>query len=370
MEVLDTLKQKFKRNRKKMLKKFFHRLWNFLSYKITTSSLLPATIFTKKQIAQINSSFEIFWGLRKGSLSFSSLLNFSTVTLGPPKNFWTYFFQSLEEITLLRAAYTPLPFIIKTSSHTHLCGCHFKKTKTTKEKSRALLIFGGNGELYRMGSSGWLFKLLYNAPQDVDIIMFDPRECGNSEGKAFAGALVEDGICMFSYVEKQLGFSQDLIDVYGFSLGGAIATLVKYHFKNSRGCLINNRSFQSLDKAIQEIFSPLGLNLKYFLGRHAKKLARYHAWHLSPLQAFRELSCPKLLICSHQDPIVRYRASLEKGLKDQNALYPHEHLLLIPKKQHRFIFNHHVQPLSFYDDSCGKDAQARVLDFLMETRAY
>lgn len=350
-----------------MLKNFFLRLWKTLSYTITKSSLLPATIFTKKQIAQINAFFEVFWGLRKGSLSFSSPLHYSTVTLGQPKNFWTYFFQNDKQVQELRQAYTPLPFTLMSSDHISLCGCHFKKTKNSALPPRALIVFGGNGELYRIGSSGWLFKLLATAAVDFDIIMFDPRECGNSQGKAFAKGLVEDGIAVFSYVEKTLGFAQDQIDLYGFSLGGAIATLVKYHFKETKGCLINNRSFQSLDKAIQEIFSPLGNSLKFFLGAHAKKMARHHAWNLSPLEAFIELPCRKLLISQHQDPVVRYRASLEKGLKDRQLLSTCEHLLLIPKKSSSFILNHHVQPLSFYNDPTGKDAQMRVLEFLLKS---
>lgn len=349
-----------------MLKNFFQQLWNYLSLKITKSSLLPATIFTKKQIEAINSSFEIFWGIKKGPLTFSVPLHFSTVTLAQPKNFWTYYFQTPEEVDRLRHSYSPLPFTFQSADGTNLCGCHFKKTKRSFLSTRALIVFGGNGELYRIGSAGWLFKLLEEAPVGFDIIMFDLRECGNSQGQAYAQGLVEDGIAMFSYVEKYLGFSKDSIDLYGFSLGGAIATLVKYHFKDTNGVLINNRSFQSLDKAIQEIFSPLGTNLKFFLGHQAKKLAKHHKWSLSPLEAFVNILSPKMLISQHQDPVVRYRASLEKGLKDLGLLSSCEHLLLIPKKDARFILNHHVQPLSFYNDQFGKDAELRVLEFLLK----
>jgi predicted alpha/beta-fold hydrolase len=348
-----------------MLKNFFLRLINYVSHKITKTSLLPATIFTKKQIEIINNSFEVFWGLKKGAVNFSVPLHFSTVTLTQPKNFWTYYFSSLQEINHLRTVYTPLPFTFKSADQTTLCGCHFKKSKALS--SRALIIFGGNGELYRMGTAGWLFKLLLTAGQDFDIIMFDVRECGNSEGKAYAQGLVEDGIAIFSHVEKTLGFAKDKIDLYGFSLGAAIATLVKYHFKDTQGSLINNRSFSSLDAAIQEIFSPLGISLKFFLGRQAKKLANQHAWNLSPLQAFTQITCPKLLISSHQDPVVRYRASLEKGLKDLGLLSSCDHLLLTLKKKHSFVINHHVQPLSFYNDQHGKDAESRVLDFLLRS---
>lgn len=348
-----------------MLKNFFQRLWNCLSHKITKSSLLPATIFTKKQIETINLTFEIFWGIKKGPLTFSVPLHFSTVTLAQPKNFWTYYFHTPEEVDRVRHSYKPFPFTFQSADGTNLCGCHFKKIKTSTFPSRALIVFGGNGELYRMGSAGWLFKLLQTAPVDFDIIMFDLRECGNSEGKAYAQGLVEDGIAIFSYVEKHLGFSQDSIDLHGFSLGGAIATLVKYHFKDSKGSLINNRSFQSLDKAIQEIFSPLGITLKFLLARQANKLAAQHAWKLSPLEAFIRIPTPKMLISHHQDPVVRYHASLEKGLKDRHLLSSCDHLLMIAKKPSHFILNHHVQPLSFYNDQFGKDAESQVLKFLL-----
>lgn len=347
-----------------MLKNFFLNLWNTLLGRLTKHSLMPATIFTKKQIARINHSFEVFWGLIEGDLQFEKPMHFSTVTLGKPKNFWTYFFPSMPQINSLRASYTPHPFTFVTQDGIKLCGCHFKKTKTTLLPSRALIIFGGNGELYRIGSSGWLFKLFQTSTIDFDLILFDPRECGNSEGKAFAKGLVADGIELFSYVHTHLGFSIDAIDLYGFSLGGAVATLVKRHFIHSKGGLINNRSFQSLDKAIQEIFTPLGATLKVLVGHQAKKLASLHAWELSPLQAFLEIPAPKLLLSQRHDPVVRYRASLEKGLKDLHEHHACEIVELTPKEGSAFILNHHVQPLSFYNDQDGHDAQTRVRLFL------
>lgn len=332
---------------------------------IAKRSILPATIFTKLQVASIDREFNRFWGLEDKKPSLKQPSHFSTFTLGNPKSLWSYYFPNLEDISHLRTHYTLFPFQATTEDDVKLCGIRFQHKNGDQANARTLIVFGGNGELYKIGSSAWLFKLLKKVPTPFNIVMFDLRECGFSSGTAHSKGLILDGEAIYQYVHKELEIPEDHIDLCGFSLGAAIATLVKAKHPHTQGALISNRSFQSLDHAVKGIFTQLGNPLSSFFGKIASTITTRSGWSLNPLQAWKSITSPKMVICHKKDPVVKHCASLEKGLQKEDLLQECHHIHLKQKNPSLKIRNHHVQPLSFYNDQNGFDAETKILNFLL-----
>lgn len=337
---------------------------------IAKHSILPATIFTKPQVNAIHQEFCRFWGLENSLPSLKQPSRFSTFTLGAPLNLWSYYFPSFAEIQALRARYTLEPIQVHTQDNVTLCGMHFRDLRAVNHpQARTLIVFGGNGELYKIGASAWIFKLLKHSSIPFNIVMFDLRECGYSTGVAHSQGLVLDGEAIYQYVKSKLHVPEDHIDLCGFSLGAAIATLVKAKHPHTQGALISNRSFQSLDHAVKGIFARLIKPFSQLFGLLASKLRHTSGWDFNPLEAWTTISSPKMVICHPKDPVVSHCASLEKGLEKHNLLNGCLHVQLHQKDPLLNISNHHVQPLSFYNDQHGQDAETVVFNFLARLRA-
>lgn len=343
-----------------MLKKISSKIKSFISRK----SILPASLFSKRQLQIIEDNFKKFWDPSHSFENLSRPKTFSTFTLGCPINLWTYYFHDKKSRGRLLADYQVEPFEVQSYDQTVLHGTIFKKRKRFSGPSRVFLVFGGNGELHKIGSCGWVFQLLEHVPCDFDIVLFDPRGCGRNEGVPTAAALIRDGKAVLDASVKELNTPIDLVDLCGFSLGGAIATHVKSLYPNSQGILINNRSFQSLDKAIHGIFHPLGPSFAKWFGRLAASCAEDSHWKLNPLHAWTTIKAPKMVICHPKDPVIHHSASLERGLHDKDLLETCVHIQLSQKNPLELIKNHHVEPLSSYNDQSGEDALGLILEFL------
>lgn len=349
-----------------LYKKGLGRMVSPLARGIVKRSILPATNFHTLQISKITKEFERFWGLKDQNPTFVQNPNFSTFTLGNPKCLWSYYFPTTSSIAGLRQTYQLEPFQVKTSDNAELCGMHFKEKRADHKNARTLIVFNGNGELYKIGSAAWILRLLQRSPIPFNVVMFDHRECGNSSGKANATGLILDGEAIYNYVHTVLKVPKDQIDLCGFSLGGAIATLIKYKHKDSNGALISNRSFHSLENAVSGYFKKLPTPFSRLFGNLASLLAKKSDWKLDPFHAWENMPGRKMVICHEKDPIISYCASLEKALFDKDLTKECHHILLRQKKPDDLIRNHHVQPLCSYNDQNGNDVEKEILSFLLK----
>ncbi|MCH9631050.1 MAG: hypothetical protein S4CHLAM37_10630 [Chlamydiia bacterium] len=335
--------------------------------KIAKHSILPATIFNSAQLTIINKEFNRFWGIEEKQHRVKKNPNFSTFTLGSPTCLWSYYFKDQESINELYSKYSPKPLKAKTKDGIKLCGMHFVSNRGHQANARTLIVFNGNGELYKIGSSAWLLRLLKDSPVPYNIVMFDHRETGNSSGKAHSKGLILDGEAIYDYVNVVLDVHEDQIDLCGFSLGGAIATLVKARHSATGGALISNRSFQSLDHAVKGVFTKLANPLERFLSKIATTITKRSGWVLDPFDAWKSITSRKMVICHERDPVVAHSASMEKALFEDDLIDDCKHVRLVQKNPDKNIRNHHVQPLSYYNDHKGNDVEKSVLDFLLNS---
>ena len=108
---------------------------------------------------------------------------------------------------------------------------------------------------------------------NVEVVTFDYRGYGNSEGFPTAGRLYRDGQAVYDYV-TQSGYAPSEIFVYGRSLGGAVGVHIAE--ENEIAGLIIRSSFSSMADLAQSKF--FFLPVKFFIRNRfpsAKKIANY-----------------------------------------------------------------------------------------------
>lgn len=98
-----------------------------------------------------------------------------------------------------------------------LNGLHFK---AKNPKGVILYNHGNAGELDSWGQWGELLANRYS----YDVVIWDYRGYGKSTGKRRQQPMLDDGLLFYSYCQNL--FNEDLITVYGRSLGGFFATHV------------------------------------------------------------------------------------------------------------------------------------------------
>ncbi len=96
-----------------------------------------------------------------------------------------------------------------------LNGLHFK---AANPKGVILYCHGNTGDLDVWGQWGELLANRYS----YDVVLWDYRGYGKSTGKRRQQLMLDDGYLFYEYCKKL--FSDDLITVYGRSLGGFFAT--------------------------------------------------------------------------------------------------------------------------------------------------
>ncbi|MDK1287968.1 alpha/beta hydrolase [Pseudoalteromonas umbrosa] len=132
------------------------------------------------------------------------------------KHYTPQFLQSLERITAQHKV-KELKMSVD-GGNVELRGLHLDFSGT----NNTILFIPGNG--MTLESSATQKALLHLAEYNFDIVVFDRRGLGASNGKATISNLVEDAKMSFDYVQNQL--HADKVLVHGFSLGSFLAAQV------------------------------------------------------------------------------------------------------------------------------------------------
>jgi hypothetical protein len=159
---------------------------------------------------------------------------------------------------------------INTPSGERLDGWYFKK-----EGAKKLVILshgnGGNNK-HRLLTSMILLKC------DANVLVYDYRGFGKSTGSPTVPGIKEDGLAVYDYATRELGYKPQDIVVYGESLGCGVAAYIASH--RQVGGVILQSGFSSLSSAAksrlpwmwlypQMAFNNIEMdNLSYVRGQH------------------------------------------------------------------------------------------------------
>lgn len=286
----------------------------YLCYKIgqiANKMTLPAAHFlTKDHLAKEKVKFEAFW---KGPIT--------------------------DENRLVREHFELEPYTVITPDGIPLHATLFRNKKTVEE-TPTIIYFCANFQL-SIETPIWPLEQAIETNSIYNFVLFDYRGVGESQGKfTSARELIIDGSSIVEWVEKYLKTPPEKIHFYGFSLGGAIASLTQaLNPKKWTGRNINERSFASSDKMVSERF---GKGIRAKILNYIFKAQGYSA---DPSEAFKKLIGPKMVIYHPQDRVIPDPASMQTTVHHSNTI------CLIPKTEHKeeAIKISHIAPLSWHE---------------------
>lgn len=121
-----------------------------------------------------------------------------------------------------------------------------KEVEINPSSKKWLVYFCGNGMTYQ---DAYEELKEYATDLGVNLLVFNYRGVGHSEGRPVGfNHLLTDGAACVEYLKKQKGAEEKDIVLYGFSLGGAIATVLSSFYDDVN--VFNNCSFGDSIKAI------------------------------------------------------------------------------------------------------------------------
>lgn len=159
------------------------------------------------------------------------------------------------------------------------------------DRKVVLFCHGNAGNIsHRMETVEYILGL------DADILLFDYRGYGKSEGTPGEAEIYQDALACYNWLINKKRYTSDRIIIFGRSLGGTVA--IDLAGKVLCGGLIVESSFTSA-KAIAKVMSPIfpiGLVLKY---------------NLNSIDKISEINCPILITHSPEDDIIPYKMGEE-----------------------------------------------------------
>ena len=160
------------------------------------------------------------------------------------------------------------------------------------ENAKTILFFHGNAG--NIGARLPNLKVLVKK-MNCNVFIIDYRGYGSSEGKPTEAGLKIDAQASLDYLRKRTDINQEMIFVFGRSLGGAVAIeLCMQPNSGIRGLILENTFTSISDMASTMVPVPYSTIFKWFL----QKI------HYPSIKRIRKVKQPILFIRGMQDEIV------------------------------------------------------------------
>lgn len=157
---------------------------------------------------------------------------------------------------------------------------------------KTILFFHGNaGNISHRRESIEIFHKL-----NLNVLIFDYRGYGKSEGKPSEQGTYRDAWALWRYLVKTRGIEPRNIILFGRSLGGSVATKLATEVKPA-GLIVESTFSSARDMA--DVVMPL-------LSRVAVLRFKYDT-----VNYISKVDCPVLVVHSKQDDIIPYRLGLK-----------------------------------------------------------
>ncbi len=201
-------------------------------------------------------------------------------------------------------------------------GMHFKG-----QDSCAILFLHGNGCFYESSLERPLEWIAALNKEGVypDLLTFNPRGTGKSEGITHPQHVAEDILVAFRYLVGQ-GIDPDRVIIAGHSMGGFFgafgAQLVQQEFPGNSIHFLSDRSFKSIEDRInfgmQNVEGSKWKKEIVYVAIH--RLKSLWGWNANPLAALETLKGRVGVLYHKADEIVPYKTSLHALIQEQPSL--------------------------------------------------
>ncbi|MCB1142806.1 MAG: alpha/beta hydrolase [Leptospiraceae bacterium] len=188
---------------------------------------------------------------------------------------------------------------LKAEDGIHTYGTLITSKNQSNSKNTVILLFNGNGE----NQSSHFLSLVWMVDRGYDLVTYDYRGYGRSEGKPNPGDINSDVVKFIENISLYCKINRKNLILYGQSLGGAITmrALADVKDKSLIKLVIIEGSFTSYRKVARtilrkNIFPPLHYLLSFFVTDS-----------YSPEEKISEISpIPLIVIHETEDPIVPF----------------------------------------------------------------
>lgn len=153
-------------------------------------------------------------------------------------------------------------------------------------KTTLFFLHGNGGNISHRLDSIKLFNSL-----EMNVLIFDYRGYGNSEGSANEQNTYDDAKSAWEYLLKDKGVKPEDIIIFGRSLGGTIAANLGSTLKPK--AIILESTFTTVNELVSDIYSYVPKMLIRFKYETTKYL--------------KDINCPILVVHSVDDDIIPYR---------------------------------------------------------------
>ena len=190
-----------------------------------------------------------------------------------------------------------------------------------------------------------------------NFILFDYRECGESEGTAImAKDLVVDGESIYQFARDKLNVDPKDIHMMGWSFGGAVTARVKAIHPECTGNYVNDRSFTGI---IETVYELLGRGM---LAKIACVILRFLGWEaLNAGKALQTLQGKTLISYHPKDYLIKGSAQLANS---PYVMQPNIRILELHGQESDGINNYHAHPLAIITQNNGLRAIAEIEEVL------
>ncbi len=159
------------------------------------------------------------------------------------------------------------------------------------DRKVVLFCHGNDGNIsHRMETVEYILGL------GADIMLFDYRGYGKSDGIPGEEEIYQDALACYNWLINQKSYTSEQIIIFGRSLGGAVA--IDLAGRVSCSGLIVESTFTSAKAISKKMFPifPIGLILKY---------------KLNSIDKISKIKCPVLITHSMEDDIIPYKMGEE-----------------------------------------------------------
>lgn len=168
-----------------------------------------------------------------------------------------------------------------------------------RQKNKWIVYFPGNSEQYED-----LFAFIdrYQAALPVNILVFNYRGAGDSEGPVTPWGVDLDAVAVLDYATRGLACHPRDLLVIGRSLGGGISAKALGHFPEAGFCV--ERSFSSLHDTVR---STVGMGV---IGHVAAWLLTFCGWNLDSVKNWARIDHGRKWMVYHKtDETIPYETS-------------------------------------------------------------
>ncbi|MCX6991334.1 MAG: alpha/beta hydrolase [Chlamydiae bacterium] len=249
----------------------------------------------------------------------------------------------------------------------------FLQTPGCDTNASVTIFANSNAMLHTEGGFDDVINYAMEKGEKCNFILFDYRECGESEGTAImAKDLVVDGESIYQFARDQLKIEPKNIHMMGWSFGGGVTARVKALHPECTGNYVNDRSFTSIIDATYELFD------KGFFAKIACVLLRFLGWEaLNAGNALPNIQGRTLISYHPRDRVIRGTAQLANSPNARpNARRNNIQILELQGQDISVnlwsgtgdrIQNFHCHPLSRITQANGHKAIEEVAEVLFST---